>query len=57
MAKAGSMSRLARSCGVSPQAVRAWVVRGEIPLNRVIDVKRATGLSLKTFRPDYFGGK
>lgn len=55
IAKAGNMSRLARSCGVTPQAVRAWVVRGQIPLNRVMEVKRATGLSLKILRPDYFG--
>ncbi len=55
IAKAGNMSRLARFCGVTPQAVRAWVVRGQIPLNRVMEVKRATGLSLKILRPDYFG--
>lgn len=55
IAKAGNMSRLARFCGVTPQAVRAWVVRGQIPLNRVMEVKRATGLSLKIRRPDYFG--
>ena len=55
IAKAGNMSRLARFCGVTPQAVRAWVVHGQIPLNRVMEVKRATGLSLKILRPDYFG--
>lgn len=55
IAKAGNMSRLAHFCGVTPQAVRAWVVRGQIPLNRVMEVKRATGLSLKILRPDYFG--
>ena len=57
IAKAGNMSRLARSCGVTPQAVRAWIVRGQIPLSRVKDVKKATGLSLKTLRPDYFGDR
>lgn len=39
----------------SPQAVRAWIVRGQIPLSRVMDVKKATGIPLKTLRPDYFG--
>lgn len=57
IAKAGNMSRLARSCGVTPQAVKAWMDRGCIPLARVKDVKKATGLSLKTLRPDYFGGQ
>lgn len=55
--KAGNMSRLARACGVTPQAVRAWLIKGEIPLQRCQDVRRATGLSLKTLRPDYFTGK
>ena len=57
IAKAGNMSRLARSCGVTPQAVRAWIVRGQIPLSRVIDVKKATGLPLKKLRPDYFSDR
>ena len=52
--KVGSMSRLARACGVSPQAVRAWVIRGEVPLQRCKDVRKATGISLKKLRPDYF---
>ena len=52
-----SMSSIAREMGVTPQAVRAWLIKGEIPLQRCQDVRRATGLSLKTLRPDYFTGK
>lgn len=51
---AGNMSRLARACNIKPQSVKGWVQRGEIPVKRCKDVERATGISRKELRPDYF---
>lgn len=41
----GGMSELARELGVSPQAVRGWVVRGFAPLDRVVEIEQATGVN------------
>lgn len=41
----GGMSELARILGVSPQAVRPWVKRGFAPLDRVVEIEEATGVS------------
>ena len=54
IAAAGSMSKLARACGVKPQSVRKWVLRGEIPVKRCRQVEKATGVSRKKLRPDFF---
>lgn len=54
IAKSGNMSRLARSCGVTPQAVYAWLKRGKVPIQRCKDVSKATGISVKKLRPDFF---
>ena len=54
IAKAGSMSRLARACNIKPQSVRGWILKGEIPIKRCKDVERATGIPLRELRPDYF---
>lgn len=51
---AGNMSNLARACNVKPQSVRGWVLRGEIPVKRCKDVEKATGISRRELRPDYF---
>ena len=41
---AGSQSAVARQCGVSPQAVRQWVVRGFVPLSRAVELEAQFGV-------------
>ena len=43
--------RLAEILGVTPEAVYQW---RKMPLGRVHDVQRATGLPLHVLRPDFF---
>lgn len=54
IAKAGNMTNLAKLCGVSPQAVRAWKVKGEVPVSRIKDVARVTKIKISQLRPDLF---
>tara|TARA_R110000765_G_C18753658_1_gene588205 strand:+ start:589 stop:786 length:198 start_codon:yes stop_codon:yes gene_type:complete len=53
---AGNMSKLARACGVTPQAVRKWVVRGQIPAEQVLNVEKATEMRVTRYelRPDIY---
>lgn len=44
---------LARAIGVTPQAVKAWSVRG-VPPCRVLDVSKLTGISKNVLRPDIY---
>ena len=37
---------------ISPQAISQW---DEVPLTRVFDVERVTGISREELRPDFFG--
>lgn len=50
------LSKLARACRVSPQAVQGWLRRG-VPAGRVLDIERITGgaVSRHDLRPDLFG--
>lgn len=49
---AGSMSALAQSLGITVQSVAQWRA---VPLERVVEVERATGVSRVVLRPDFFG--
>lgn len=51
-ANLGSASELARQLGISPAAVLQWE---EVPLRRVIEVERISGVSRHELRPDFFG--
>jgi len=46
---AGSISALARKLNIKRQAVAQW---NAIPLERVVDVEKATGVSRRELRPD-----
>lgn len=39
----GNQSILARKLGIKPQAVQQWLVRGQIPIRRAIQIERITG--------------
>ncbi len=49
---AGNASKLARELGITRSAIYQW---HEIPLARVPDVERVTGVSRHKLRPDFFG--
>jgi DNA-binding transcriptional regulator YdaS (Cro superfamily) len=51
-AERGALSRIAEALGLTPQAVHQWSI---VPLDRVIEVERATGISRRQLRPDYHG--
>ena len=49
---AGGPSKLAKLLRIKPQAVSQW---DEIPLKRVVDVERVTGVRREELRPDFYG--
>lgn len=51
---AGGQSSLARSVGVSPQAVQQWVESGRVSHKKVLDVEKITGVSRSDLRPDLY---
>lgn len=51
---AGTGERLAAELGITPQAISQW---DKIPLNRVFEVERITGIPHHELRPDFFGEK
>lgn len=51
--RAGGATRLAKAIGgITPQAISQWKV---CPVNRVVQVEVATGVSRNELRPDIFG--
>lgn len=50
--KVGGVVALSKALGLSRGAVSQWEV---VPLNRVKDVERITGIPRETLRPDFFG--
>jgi DNA-binding transcriptional regulator YdaS (Cro superfamily) len=49
---AGGVTALAEAIGTTKQAVGQWYM---IPLARVWDVEKATGIPHQELRPDFFG--
>jgi DNA-binding transcriptional regulator YdaS (Cro superfamily) len=47
----GSRYRLAKELGITPAAVERWT---EIPIRRVLDVERITGIDRTQLRPDLY---
>ena len=48
----GTAEKLASDLKITPQAISQWE---RIPLNRVFEVERITGVSRHHLRPDFFG--
>jgi hypothetical protein len=48
------LPRIIAELGVTRQAANAWC---RVPLKRVIDVSRITGIPLSKLRPDFYGPK
>ena len=53
-AAGGTSDKLASKLKITPQAISQW---RQIPLNRVFDVERETGVPRDQLRPDFFGEK
>ncbi len=49
-----TVSEMSKQLGISVQAIYKWEV---VPLNRVKDVERITGIPREELRPDFFGSK
>lgn len=52
--KAGGVRQLADICGVRYQAVQQWQERGRPPVERVLTIERALGISREELRPDIY---
>ena len=52
--KAGSISALARLCGVSRAAVHDWINNGLPNIERVIQVEEVTGVKRQELKPEWF---
>lgn len=52
----GSAAELARRLGISKQAIHLWGLRA-IPVGRVADVEKVTGIPKAELRPDIFGAE
>lgn len=50
-----TQSELARAIGVTQGAVSHWIVAGQIPVKRVPQIAKITGIPLAELRPDVFG--
>jgi DNA-binding transcriptional regulator YdaS (Cro superfamily) len=53
--KFGSKAALAKALRVTRSAVSHWVKGGELPVKRVLEIERLTGISRHKLRPDIFG--
>lgn len=51
IAQAGNQSALARALEVKPQAIQQW---DRVPVHRVLDVERITGIPRHELRPDIY---
>lgn len=51
---AGGQSAVARKIGCTSQAVSKWCSTGEVPLKRLIDFEKATGIPREKVYPELF---
>jgi len=51
----GRRYKLAVDLNISPSAISMW--NGKVPLDRLSDVSRLTGIPMEELRPDFFEGR
>jgi DNA-binding transcriptional regulator YdaS (Cro superfamily) len=51
---AGSQKALAELCDVLPPSITGWILRGRVPVDRVLQVEKGTGVSKHRLRPDIY---
>lgn len=54
---AGGQSAVARKIGCTSQAVSKWCNTGEVPIKRLLDFEKATGIPRQDLYPDLFKTK
>ena len=54
IATAGSATKLGQAIGVSGDRVRMWKHRHSLPVQFVLKIERATGVSRHELRPDIY---
>ena len=52
--KAGGLTKVARDLNVPIATVSSWRLRCQIPVRRVLDVERVTGVPRHEIRPDIY---
>ncbi|MFB8927102.1 transcriptional regulator [Xanthomonas arboricola pv. juglandis] len=52
---AGSQLALAKALGIKSPSISGWYDRGKVPVERVLAIETATGVSRHDLRPDVFG--
>lgn len=50
-----SQRQLAEALGITQGAISQWLRNGQLPLERVRDIERVTGIPAEKLRPDHFG--
>ncbi len=48
----GRRHKLASALGISPSAISMW--DGDVPLKRLSEVSKITGIAMQDLRPDFF---
>jgi DNA-binding transcriptional regulator YdaS (Cro superfamily) len=53
----GSQTAVAAQLEISPQAVNQWLLAGQVPVNRVLDIEVLVGEKVTRYqlRPDIYG--
>ncbi|KAF7958231.1 hypothetical protein AWV80_01285 [Cupriavidus sp. UYMU48A] len=54
---AGGQSAVARKIGCTSQAVSKWCNTGEVPMKRLLDFEKATGIPRQQLYPELFKTK
>lgn len=54
LSKPGAKAKLARALGITHAAVQQWQGRGHVPVERVLQVERITGIPREALRPDLY---
>ena len=57
IARVGGVNSMAESVGLTPAAISQWLSRdgGVVPVGRVVEVERVSGVSRCDLRPDLWG--
>nr|WP_289959243.1 YdaS family helix-turn-helix protein [Xanthomonas arboricola]MDN0202824.1 YdaS family helix-turn-helix protein [Xanthomonas arboricola pv. corylina] len=53
--KSGGRRALAKALGIKSPSISGWYDRGKVPVERVLAIETATGVSRHDLRPDVFG--
>jgi len=52
--QSGGIGALSKALRISPQAIHKWRKKGGVPLDRVIEVEKLSGVPREQLRPELF---